>query len=146
MGAPVVVVGVDGSERSVHALVAAVRLAAVTDSRIVAVHVVHDHSLAAAAAAPVSGAGALAVSDDELTDRCHMDCELVLAGTHVDWQFEVRRGAPVTELVKAAADHDAICVTVGRSPRRRFICGSRSTMEQLAHRCDRPVLIVPSQT
>ena len=139
-----VVVGVDGSERSVHALVAAVRLAAVTGNRIVAVHVVHDHSLAAAA--PVSGAGALAVSDDELTDRCHMDCELVLAGTDVDWQFEVRRGAPVTELVKAAADHDAICVTVGRSPRRRSIRGSRSTMKHLVHRCDRPVLIVPSQS
>lgn len=144
MAAPVVVVGVDGCERSVQALVAAARLAAVTGSRIVAVHVVRAHSLSAAA--PVSGAGALAVADDEVTDRCHMDCELVLAGADVAWQFEVRHGDPVAELARAAVDHDATCVTIGRSLRRRFVCGSRSTMKRLALRCDRPVLIVPSRT
>lgn len=145
MAAPVVVVGVNGSERSVSALVAAVRLAAVTGDRIVAVHVVRSHSLANGA--PVSGAGALAVADDEGTDRCHMDCELVLAGADVAWQFEVRHGDPVTELARAAADHDATCVIIGRSLRRRGICGSRPTVsERLVHHCDRPVLIVPSPT
>ena len=144
MAAPVVVVGVNGSERSVPALVTAVRLAAVTGNRIVAVHVVHSHSLAKGA--PVSGAGALAIADDEATDRCHMDCELVLAGADVAWQFEVRHGDPVTELARAATDHDALCVTIGRSVRRRLICGSHSTVsERLVHQCDRPVLIVPSQ-
>ena len=144
MASLAIVVGVDGSERSLAALAAAVRLAAATGNRVVAVHVVHAHS--PGTAAPVSGAGAIAVADDEATDRCHMDCELVLAGADVDWQFEARHGDPVTELARAAADHDAICVTIGRSLRRRTIRGSRSTMKHLVHRCDRPVLIVPSES
>jgi nucleotide-binding universal stress UspA family protein len=144
MEALAVVVGLDGSDGSLAALAAAARLAALTGYRIVVVHVVRAHPLATAA--PVSGAGALAAVDDEVTDRCHMDCEVVLAGTDVLWQFEVRHGDPVTELARAAADHDAICVTIGRSIRRRFTCGSRSTMnERLVHRCDRPVLIVPPE-
>ena len=142
MEARVVVVGLDGSDGSVAALAAGARLATVISSRIVAVHVVRGHPIVIVG--PVSGAGALAVADDEVTDRCHMDCELALAGADVPWQFEVRHGDPVIELARAAADHDAMCVTIGRSCRRRFTCGSRSTMsELLVHRCDRPVLVVP---
>lgn len=145
MAAAVVLVGVDGSQRSVPALAAAARLAAVTGNRIVAVHVVPARPLVTAA--PVSGVGTLVVADDEATDRCHMDCELVLAGADVAWQFEVRHGDPVTELTPAAAEHDALCVAIGRSLRRRFTCGSRSTTsERLVRRCDSPVLVVPSQT
>lgn len=143
MAAPVVVVGVDGSERSVPALVAAARLAVVTGNRLVAVHVVRAHPLVTTA--PVSGAWALAVADDEVSDRCHLDCEMVLAGTDVLWQFEVRHGDWVTEMARAAADHDAICVAIGRSARRRF--GSHlSTSERLVQRCDRPVLVVPPES
>jgi len=144
MEARVVVVGLDGSDGSVAALAASARLATVTGSRIVAVHVVRGHPIVTAA--PVSGAGALAVADDEVTDRCHLDCEVALAGTDVPWQFEVRHGDPVTEMARAAADHDAICVAIGRSARRRFTRGSRSTVsERLVDRCDRPVLIVPPE-
>ena len=144
MKARVVVVGLDGSDGSVAALAASARLATVTGSRIVAVHVVRGHPIVTAA--PVSGAGALAVADDEVTDRCHLDCEVALAGTDVPWQFEVRHGDPVTEMARAAADHDAICVAIGRSARRRFTRGSRSTVsERLVDRCDRPVLVVPPE-
>ena len=144
MEARVVVVGLDGSDGSVAALAASARLATVTGSRIVAVHVVRGHPIVTAA--PVSGAGALAVADDEVTDRSHLDCEVALAGTDVPWQFEVRHGDPVTEMARAAADHDAICVAIGRSARRRFTRGSRSTVsERLVDRCDRPVLVVPPE-
>ena len=144
MEARVVVVGLDGSDGSVAALAASARLATVTGSRIVAVHVVRGHPIVTAA--PVSGAGALAVADDEVTDRCHLDCEVALAGTDVPWQFEVRHGDPVTEMARAAADHDAICVAIGRSARRRFTRGSRSTVsERVVDRCDRPVLVVPPE-
>ena len=52
----------------------------------------------------------------------------------------------VTETARAAADHDAICVAIGRSARRRFTRGSRSTVsERLVDRCDRPVLVVPPE-
>ena len=144
MEALAVVVGLDGSERSLAALAAAARLAALTRNRIVAVHVVRAHPLVTTA--PVSGAGAVAVAEDEVTDRCHLDCEVVLASAGVPWEFEVRHGDPVTEMARAAADHDAICVAIGRSVRRRFTCGSHSTMsELLVQRCDRPVLIVPPE-
>ncbi len=144
MAAPVVVVGVDGSERSVSALAAAVRLADATGGRIIAIHVVRAYTLATTG--PASAAGALAVTNDEITDRCHMDCELVLAGTDVSWSFEVRHGDPANELTRAAADHDAVCITIGRNPQRRFTFGSGSTMQRLVHRSDRPVLIVPSRS
>ena len=144
MEALAVVVGLDGSAGSLAALAAAARLASLTGNRIVAVHVVRAHPLVTTA--PVSGAGALAVADDEVTDRSHLDCEVALAGTDVPWQFEVRHGDPVTEMARAAADHDAICVAIGRSARRRFTRGSRSTVsERLVDRCDRPVLVVPPE-
>ena len=144
MEALAVVVGLDGSAGSLAALVAAARLASLTGYRIVAVHVVRAHPLVTTG--PVSGAGTLAVADDEVTDRCHLDCEVALAGTDVPWQFEVRHGDPVTELARAAADHDTIFVAIGRGARRRFTCGSHSTMsERLVDRCDRPVLIVPPE-
>lgn len=144
MAAVTVVVGLDGSERSLAALAAAARLAALTGGTIVAVHVVRGHPRVAAA--PVSGAGALTLADDEATDRCHLECEVALAGTNVPWHFEVRHGDPASELAKAAAAHDAICVAVGRSVQRRFSRRSHSTMnERLMRRCQRPVLIVPSR-
>lgn len=144
MEARVVVVGLDGSDGSVAALAASARLATVTGSRIVAVHVVRGHPIVTAA--PVSGAGALAVADDEVTDRCHLDCELALAGTDVPWQFEVRHGDPVAELARAAADHHAMCLAIGRGVPRRFTGRSRSAVsERLVHRCDRPVLVVPPE-
>lgn len=142
MEALTVVVGLDGSDGSLAALAVAARQAALTGHRIVAVHVVRTHPLVTTA--PVSGAGALAVTDDEVVDRCHLDCEVVLAGTDLRWRFEVRRGDPITELARAATDHDATWVAIGRSGRRRFPCGSRTSMsERLVHECDRPVLIVP---
>lgn len=138
-----VVVGIDGSDKSLVALAAAGRQAALAGNRIVAIHVVRAHPLRLPS--DVSYAGEIAVAEDALTDRCHLDCEVVLAGMDAPWQFEVRHGDPVTELARAAADHDAICVAIGRSARRRF--GSHlSTSERLVQRCDRPVLVVPPES
>lgn len=75
MEALVVVVGLDGSDGSLAALAVAARQADLAGHRIVAVHVVRAHPLVTTA--PVSGAGALAVTDDEVVDRCHLDCEVV---------------------------------------------------------------------
>ena len=139
-----VVVGIDGSDKSLVALAAAGRQAALAGNRIVAIHVVRAHPLRLPS--DVSYAGEIAVAEDALTDRCHLDCEVVLAGGDDPWQFEVRHGDPVTEMARAAADHDAICVAIGRSARRRFTRGSRSTVsERLVDRCDRPVLVVPPE-
>ena len=142
MEALAVVVGLDGSEGSLAALAAGARVAAMTGNSVVAVYVVCTQPLPPTV--PLTGAGAFAAAGDEALDRCHLDCELVLAGTDVPWQFEVRRGDPATEMARAAVEHNAICVAVGRSLRRRFSYGSHSTMsERLSQRCERPVLIVP---
>lgn len=138
-----VVVGIDGSDKALAALATAARQAALAGNRIVAIHVVRTHPLHLPS--DVSYAGEIAVAEDALTDRCHLDCEMVLAGVDTPWQFEVRHGDPVTELVRAAVDHSAICVAIGRSARRHF--GSHlSTSERLVQRCDRPVLVVPPES
>lgn len=140
MPAPVVVVGVDGSEAAATALAAAARLAADAGYRIVAVHAEHTPVIATGAPA----VGAVAVPDGgELADRCHLDCELVLADTAVMWSFQVRRGDPVTVLVAAADELDAALIVVGRhSPRRRrLLLGS--VLARLLSHAHRPVLLVP---
>jgi nucleotide-binding universal stress UspA family protein len=137
------VVGIDGSNKSLATLAAAARQAALAGNRVVGIHVVRAHPLQLPSA--VSYAGEIAVAEEALTDRCHLDCEVVLAGVDVPWQFEVRHGDPATELARDATDHDAICVAIGRSARRHF--GSHlSTSERLVQRCDRPVLVVPPES
>lgn len=136
-----IVVGVDGSDSSERALMVAAELAANLGCRLVAVHVVH--APAAAAASPV-GAGALAVSAEELADHCHMCCELVLADVSVRWSFEVRHGAPSVELLRAAAASDAACVVVGQHGHGRLgrlLLGS--VTDRLVGQAATPVLVVP---
>jgi nucleotide-binding universal stress UspA family protein len=144
MAVPVVVVGVDGSDRAVSALAAAARLVAAAGGRVVAVHVKRVSVLASAG--PVTGAGTFAVTADDIADQCHLDCELVLAGTRVPWTFEVRHGDPAVELNRAATEHDAACIAIGRSPPRRLGCLRRgSIMARLVDRAQRPVLVIPPQ-
>jgi nucleotide-binding universal stress UspA family protein len=73
-----------------------------------------------------------------------LDCELVLAGHDIAWSFERRQGDAATELLRAADDHDATCVVVGRHGHRlitRVLMGS--VTDRLVHHADRPVLVVP---
>lgn len=142
MSAGVILVGVDGSEYGDRALTVAAELAAVAGRRLVVVHVVHVPG--AAAAAPTVGAGALVVSADELTDHCHVQCELALAPLAVAWSFEVRHGSPSVELLRTAAEFDAACLVVGRhgqSRLARLLLGS--VTDRLVGQADRPVLVVP---
>lgn len=137
---PVMVVGLDGSPGGDRALAAATAIAA-AGYRLVAVHVTH---IPAAVAATTAGAGAFAVTADEIADHCHLACELALAGTAVPWSFEVRHGDPATELLRAASDHDAAWIVIGRHGHRRLarlVLGS--VTNQLVEHADRPVLVVP---
>jgi len=110
-------------------------LASATSSRIVCVHVEPT------TAAPEPGTAALMLARAEATGLCHLDCELVMARAELDWSFEVRRGAPVDELVAAADDVDAGCIVVGHQRGRRL--GRRSFARRLLRRTQRPVLVVP---
>lgn len=139
MPAPLVVVGVDGSEAAATALAAAARLAADAGYCLVAVHA--EHATVIATGAPAVGAVAV-LDGGELADRCHLDCELVLAGTGVTWSFEVRRGDPAAVLRAVADDLDAALIVVSHSPRRRrLLLGS--VLARLLGHAERPVLLVP---
>lgn len=139
----VIVVGVDGSGGAAVALAATARLAAATGTGVVGVHVAHVPAIVTATPEALA-AGAAVVANDELADRCHLDCELALAGTGIAWTFELRYGDPATELARAGQDHDAACIVVGRHghrPLARLLLGS--VTDRLVHHADRPVLVVP---
>lgn len=139
----VIVVGVDGSGGAAAALAAAADLAAATGTSIVAVHVSHLPAVVTATAEALA-AGAAVTVNGELADRCHLDCELALAGAGIVWTFELRNGDPATELTHAGDDHDASCIVVGRhghGPVARVLLGS--VTDRLVHHADRPVLVVP---
>lgn len=141
MTAAAIVVGLDGSPGGDRALATAADFAAVARCRLVAVHVTH---IPATVAATTTGAGAFAVTADEVADHCHLACELALAGTAVPWSFEVRHGDPATELLRAAADHDAAWIVIGRHGHRRLarlVLGS--VTNRLVRHADRPVLVIP---
>ena len=139
--APVILVGVDGSEDADGVLEAAGRLAAATGRRLVVVHVAH--APAATASAPALGMGALACYAEEVADRCHLSCELHFASMAIPWAFEVRPGDPAAELLQAAADHDAACIVVGGHGHRRLGWLRPSVTDRLVMHADRPVLVVP---
>lgn len=139
---PVLIVGVDGSSAARKALWAAAELARATDASLVAVHV--GDFPEALHVAPISGAGALQAATELAADAVHVDCELVLAGQDVPWTFEARRGDAAHELGRAAEDHDAACIVVGRHPHglvTRVFGGS--VADRLVRSAQRPVVVVP---
>ncbi|MDP1818322.1 MAG: universal stress protein [Acidimicrobiales bacterium] len=139
---PVLIVGVDGSPAARHALGTAAKLAVASGACLVAVHVRQVPAIVYAA--PVTGAGELAAANELAADHAHIDCELVLAGHDISWTFETRHGDAATELQRAADDHDAACIVVGRHGHRlvtRVLTGS--VTGRLVHHAHRPVLVVP---
>lgn len=140
---PVLLVGVDGTPASRHALAAAADLAATTGAVLIAVHV--SRLPAAVHAAPITAAGELAAANDLAADHAHFDCELLLAGHDIPWTFETRQGDAATELQRAADDHDAACIVVGHH-RHRLLSRvlMRSVTDRLLSRADRPVVVVPT--
>lgn len=139
---PVLIVGVDGTPASRHALAAAADLAATTGAALIAVHVARLP--AAVHAAPVTAAGELAAANDLAADHAHFDCELLLAGHDIAWTFQARHGDAATELQRAADDHDAAFIVVGQH-RHRLVTRMlmRSVTDRLVHHAHRPVLVVP---
>ena len=140
---PVLIVGVDGGAGARHALGVAADLAGATGAALVAVHVAQVP--AAVHMASGSAAGALVSAIDLAADHAHFDCELILAARDVPWTFEARHGDTVTELLRAAEDHEACYIIVGR--RRRVVVTrmlTRSVTDRLLHLAHRPVVVVPA--
>jgi nucleotide-binding universal stress UspA family protein len=141
-----VVVGVD-DPASPTVLHAAADLAAALAAPLVVVHVEErnwlvDSNVAAGAGA---GAGAHGLAAAEVADRCHLDCEVTLAGHPVVWSFELRVGDPAAELAAASAHHGAELVVVGGRRRRNHGPHLRkaTTLDRLLDRAGVPVVVVP---
>lgn len=147
MSDPVVVVGVNGSPASDAALLVAAELAARFDGRLVVVHVEERSPLVDLNLVAGSGAAALVIANSEMSDGCHLECELALAQSAVDWSFEVRVGHPGPELALTVRDFNAAWLVVGRSARRRFTPRRRSasTIEHLVESAPVPVVVVPAR-
>lgn len=139
-----VVVGVSG-EGVGAVLGAAAAIAGAQESPVVVVHVEEGSALVDANLAAGAASAALVAANAELSDRCHLDCELAMAGRSVEWCFVVRAGDPAGELLAVVHEAGAAFVVVGGSarrwpaPRRR----KASTVELLLARSPVPVVVVP---
>ncbi len=144
MARPSVVVGVSGDDVGA-VLGAAVVIARGLGGPLVVVHVGEGSALVDANLAAGAATAALVTANTEISDRCHLDCELAMAGRSVEWCFEVRAGDPVGELLGVVREVGAAFLVVGRAARRRT--GSRrrkaSTVEGLLARSPVPVVVVP---
>ena len=108
-----VVVGVDGSAESLDALEVAARLARQADAPVVALHVRHEGSLAAAGEIAASADAAIveALEEAEVVARTQVSGRL--AGTGLDWRFDAAEGDPAGELIRHAVEHGAAAIVVG---------------------------------
>lgn len=135
-------VGIDGSEDVEAVLLAAVGVLPAGVTRLVVVYVAEvPHHLAAHSAAATL---AFETAVEDAVDRCRLYCEMFLARATPTWSFEVRRGSRVFQLLRAASDHEATCIVVGRGTCRRRRA-RRSIVDRLVSQADRPVVLVPGQ-
>lgn len=133
-----------GVNKSAAALVvrAAADLAVALGVRLLVVHVERRSSLIDANAV-AAGSGGFVAAMGEVSDRCHLDCEVALADHAAQWSFEIRLGDPAEELASAAADVDAGFVVIGGRRRGRWPRLRRSsTFERLLDRSRVPVVVV----
>jgi nucleotide-binding universal stress UspA family protein len=103
-----IVVGVDGTEDSLHALGEAARLGQEAGVGLVVVCVRHEGTMAPAAAGPASREAL-----DAMEKSVYEQAGRVLADRTVHWAFDVRSGDPAAELIKAAREHHARAIVVG---------------------------------
>ena len=134
-----ILVGVDGSDASVHAATMAGRLAADLDAKLTAVYVRQLPTTV-----PPFGAGIYLDSYWEELERLAAERTAeALDRSCAPWRFEVHTGDPAIQLQQSADEHGADLIVVGargHSVAHRLLLGSVST--RLVHHARRPVLIV----
>jgi hypothetical protein len=99
-----IVVGVDGTDDSMAALVAAAELGEEAGGALVVVHV-RQGSWVAASATVVEPGAQLAMKDtlDAVERTSRQRAEAVLAGRTAPWRFDVAFGDPASESIAACA-------------------------------------------
>ena len=99
----------------------------------------------ATAALAGPGAGEAFVAEADFSEHCRLLCTEALEPTDLRWTFEIRDGNPADELMKAAEDHNAAFVVVGRQGHHilgGLLAGSVS--QRLLHHARRPLLVIPA--
>jgi len=135
----VIVVGVDGSADSHRALSFTADLAQRTGGEAVAVH-------ALGLLAHVGGKPVVPPTGyrDEVETKLMNDWSRPLADAKVRYRYIVVDGPPVDVLLHAAASQGATVLVVGRRGSGNAIgLPVGSTSQQLVHRSDIPVVVVP---
>ena len=133
-----IVVGVDGSEAAGVAVQFAAAMAQATGATLTAVHVRNMPALVSPELVAEN------LFDDYLTAVENMARKTIEG---VDAAFESRFGDPAEELERAAEDHGAGLIVVGRKGHgamHRFLLGSVST--RLVHHSSIPVAVIPQPT
>jgi nucleotide-binding universal stress UspA family protein len=108
-----IVVGVDGTADSLAALGAAAELAKESGAGLLVLHVRNESGMATAAGFEASAESAMRDALDTTEKMSRERATDVLAGTTVDWHFDVGLGDPATALIAAAREHDATAIVVG---------------------------------
>ncbi len=137
-----ILVPVDFTPASVHALRYAAALAERFGSTVCLLHVVEDHPFA------MNGTALILMKTDEDVTRESAEQLTRLAreelGSHVPARPIVRRGKPAREILRAAETLGANLIIVAahrRSALGRLVLGS--TADQVIHQTECPVLVLP---
>jgi nucleotide-binding universal stress UspA family protein len=136
-----IVVGVDGSEESLHAVTFAARLARETGAGVTVVYV--RHIPAGYSGRPLVGPAELERYYRTVERRVTRRVVRALTPLTVPWDLEVGRGDVAREVRRVARERGADLIVVGtrrQGPFARLLAGSVSS--RVVHHADRPVLVV----
>ena len=136
-----IVVGVDGSEESLHAVTFAARLARETGAGVTVVYV--RHIPAGYSGRPLVGPAELEQYYRTVERRVTRRVVRALTPLTVPWDLEVGRGDVAREVRRVARERGADLIVVGtrrQGPFARLLAGSVSS--RVVHHADRPVLVV----
>ena len=136
-----IVVGVDGSEESLHAVTFAARLARETGAGVTVVYV--RHVPAGYSGRPLVGPAELERYYRTVERRVTRRVVRALTPLTVPWDLEVGLGDVAREVRRVARERGADLIVVGtrrQGPLARLLAGSVSS--RVVHHADRPVLVV----
>ena len=139
-----VIVGIDGSDPSHHAVGWTARYAAATHARVVAVHAVEYPVLLPIMGAWYQSPIVTPEHRDNMVDECQRDYCKPLADAGVEFEVMVEEGYPAATIMKIAGARSAALVVVGRRGRGGFsemLLGS--TSHELTLHLGRPLVIIP---
>ena len=139
-----IVVGVDGSVSSIHAVEWCAALAPALDTEVIAVHSIElpVYSASGFGAAPVPPPSA--TERDAVREMIEGDWCAPLTKAHVRFRSVVTDGSPAAAIIAVARNEQADLVVTGRRGLGGFkelLLGS--TSHELSHHLDRPLVIVP---